>query len=780
MKKISHILSVSVLTCALYAISSPPVLACGPSFVLPVFAMAVRPEQFENYAKGNIGIIHPTFNRSALFVAYRQFNKLPFSEKEQSDLVRNWQAEYENQDVNEKTKDSAINNWIAARKKVSLDGAEPKIYADRTNPDSYSSFYNCTAGAFDNAVKTLDARLEKNKADDANIKDWLHAQDQVFANCSEAADMPSPVAADAPDWLKADRDYQIAAAHFYATQYEEAKTGFEKIAKNSASPWRDLSTYLLARIAIRQASAIAEDETQRDNMLAYYKQAENQLNSVVADASLASVHGAAKQLLNLIQFRLHPDELQAALGKKLIDNTENPNLFQDLTDYRRLLDKGGINKYDDDEEKAKAQTISNQYRKGNELSDWLFTVQSSEKDAYPHALEKWQATKNTAWLVASLMKASADSPEVSNLIAASKSLDKSSAAFLTATYHAVRLQIALGQSDEARKALDAILNDSASMNASAINLLLAERLSLAQDLNEFVKFSQRHAVIFTYDQSEFLLVDVNALPKEGEEDYTKNERAWAKRTMFDADAARIMNTQLPLSVLTQLATHADLPDYLRSGVVLSAWVRAVLLNEQQIAQQLAPELAKLIPELKDQIPMFSAAKEDKAKTYEAVFIMLKNPAMRPLVEQGTGRQATFSAIENYRDNWWCSSNEYAVYNDDTSRKSNDVAITAPSFLSKEQLATAKEENAKINKLALSGSNFLASKVNEWAEFTPKEKRLPEALALAVRATRYGCQNCDTGKISKTAFDVLKKRFASSDWKKKTPYWFKDEGCETAK
>jgi hypothetical protein len=175
-------------------------------------------------------------------------------------------------------------------------------------------------------------------------------------------------------------------------------------------------------------------------------------------------------------------------------------------------------------------------------------------------------------------------------------------------------------------------------------------------------------------------------------------------------------------------------------------------------------------------------KDSKAKSYEAVFIMLKNPAMRPLVAQGTGRQAAFSAIENYRDNWWCNIDEYTVYNNDASHGNTDASVTVPTFLSKEQLALAKDENAKISNLATSGSNFLASKTSEWAESSPKEKRLPEALALAlaVRATRYGCQNCDTGKISKTAFDILKDRFGSSDWKKKTPYWFKDEGCEMAK
>jgi hypothetical protein len=778
MKKIYRVLSVAILTTSLFALSSSPVLACGPSFIVPIFAMDARPENFAQFANGNVGIVHPTLNRSALFVAYRVFNNLPFSAKEQQDLVRNWQAEYENTDINEATKNTAINNWIAARKKIAGNEPEPKIYADRTNPDSYSSFYNCTAGAFDNAVKTLEARLTKTKADDANIKAWLQGQDQVFANCSEAKELPSAVAADAPDWLKADRDYQIAAAQFYATNYEAAKADFEKIAANANSPWHETAAYLLARVAIRQASAISEDTAQRDKMLAYYQQAETQLNKILADTSLASVQGAAKQLLNLINFRLHPETLQQQLAKKLLDGSENPTLFQDVTDYRRLLDKAAIieDEYISNEEKSAAKTTNSQFRQAAELTDWIFTVQSKESEAFKHAVEKWQATKNTAWLVASLMKAPADSSGAANLIAASKSLDKNSAAFLTANYHAIRLQTTLGQTDDARKTLDTLLKERGAMNASAVNQFLAERLTLAQDLDEFVKFSQRHAVQFAYDESEVQLVDVSTAPKDSEDDYTKNERRWLKRTMFDSDAATIMNSQMPISVLKDLALHPDLPDYLKASVALSAWVRAVLLSDEKIAQQLAPELAKLIPELKNQLTNYSQA-TNKTKNYEAVFIMLKHPAMRPWVDQGTGRQASFSGIENYRDNWWCDNTEYMVYRNDASRDSTAAVFPALLLLSKEEVEQAKAENAKIRKLAASGSNFLAEKTTEWASVVPKEKRLPEALALAVRATRYGCQNCDTGKVSKAAFDLLKNRFANSDWKKKTPYWFKDEGCE---
>ena len=50
---------------------------------------------------------------------------------------------------------------------------------------------------------------------------------------------------------------------------------------------------------------------------------------------------------------------------------------------------------------------------------------------------------------------------------------------------------------------------------------------------------------------------------------------------------------------------------------------------------------------------------------------------------------------------------------------------------------------------------------------------PEALHLAVMTTRYSCTDKDTARWSKAAFDLLHKKYPTSPWAKKTPYWFKD-------
>ena len=68
-------------------------------------------------------------------------------------------------------------------------------------------------------------------------------------------------------------------------------------------------------------------------------------------------------------------------------------------------------------------------------------------------------------------------------------------------------------------------------------------------------------------------------------------------------------------------------------------------------------------------------------------------------------------------------------------------------------------------------NYLAQQVIDWAKGHPDDKRVPEALHLAVRATRYGCTNKLTTNHSKKAFDLLHQRYPKSEWARKTKYHF---------
>jgi hypothetical protein len=67
--------------------------------------------------------------------------------------------------------------------------------------------------------------------------------------------------------------------------------------------------------------------------------------------------------------------------------------------------------------------------------------------------------------------------------------------------------------------------------------------------------------------------------------------------------------------------------------------------------------------------------------------------------------------------------------------------------------------------------YLPRIVIEWAKKHPEDARVPEALHLAVRATRYGCQDGKPNPLSREAFNLLHQNYPKSEWAKQTPFWF---------
>jgi hypothetical protein len=60
----------------------------------------------------------------------------------------------------------------------------------------------------------------------------------------------------------------------------------------------------------------------------------------------------------------------------------------------------------------------------------------------------------------------------------------------------------------------------------------------------------------------------------------------------------------------------------------------------------------------------------------------------------------------------------------------------------------------------------------WGKTSKGKDGAPEALALAVKTTRYGCNwHGGHGSYSKAAHDILHKRFGDTAWAAQTPYWF---------
>jgi hypothetical protein len=745
---------VRLLVC--FSLLGPTIsLACGPFTLSTIFVFTVHAAYpLETFARGEVGVVQPSWARSYLTVAYRHLSGVGFTTEEQRQLTELWKDRLEN--GRQLDYDEWIKNWITAREKVAGLTApkEIDVYRSREAPNQYETFLNCQKDAFDNAVSTLNSRIAKYGTDSAAVKTWVETQDQVFSNCHEGKQIPAPAGADVNSADRADRDYQIAAANFYATNFDDATRQFDSIAKDNGSPWQMQSPYLAARSLIRKASLAAPE-----NKAQPLSEAEQRLLAILANRKLSSSHQSTQRLLDLVRLRLRPTERLRELAKKLVTRN-NSSLKQDLWDYTVLLD-GFLEA--SAEEKAKFTSDA----RSDDLTDWLVTIQSSSRASLDHSLERWRSQHSKPWLVASLSKVQGADAQSSELVGAAVKIEPDSAAFPSARFHAVRLLVESGKKDDPRRMLDELLtNKRSKFDGSTSNLLLSLRMRLATNLAEFVKFAPRHPAAISWND------DGREVPAEVTAE-TKTVQPW---DFFDVDATTAFNKQLPLSVLKEAAKSPDLPLHLRSDLVQATWLRAVLLNDLKTADELTPLMKKYFSGATVYLEKFEAVQQPEAKRFAAIFMWLRTPGLEPGVDQGLGREKPVGEQDTYRDNWWCS----AAYPGTAAKPEDEETLPSftaedshvPAFLTSAETAAAAREYAVLNSFG-AAPNYLARQVIQWANTNPTDPRVPEALHLAVNSTRYGCSDKNTGRWSKAAFDLLHRRYGTSVWAKKTKYWFKD-------
>lgn len=322
--------SVSLL---LVAVLLSNALPCGPAYVTPLFDTHAAPDNpYVDFAAGSLGIVKPTYRRAILFAAYRYIAGSGMSQAEQQAAIDVWNADLHNKEFMDNGVETAVKAWVEKRKAVVKDEESlPSIYVERPY-GGYDFFPNCTRNAFETAAETLDARISSHSATDANVKNWVAAQDRVFSNCSSGKHEPEPAPLGAPVWLQKDRDYQIAAARFYSLDYADAKRRFAEIAMDTESPWQETADYLVARTLIRQASLSKTPEAAAP----FYDEAESHLRRFVSGSGKFTA--SAEGLMALVKYRRHPEERVSELAQDL-SSGRGDRFRQDLIDYTWLLDK---------------------------------------------------------------------------------------------------------------------------------------------------------------------------------------------------------------------------------------------------------------------------------------------------------------------------------------------------------------------------------------------------------------------------------------------------------
>jgi hypothetical protein len=415
----------------------------------------------------------------------------------------------------------------------------------------------------------------------------------------------------------------------------------------------------------------------------------------------------------------------------------------------------------------------------DELTDWLFTFQIENSDAYLYSLSKFRQNPSDLWLMTAISKAEKNSPEVARLLDAASRAGRSSPAYPTIAYNVARLYLEQGKTVEARKLLDEILDSPLDLPISSRNKFLGLRLKLAETLEDFIKFALRKPFAFDFDGTsgtidEFIAEQKSWYDRANEdktrEEYDReiderwtHEKLWQEREMFDSATIDAINNHFPLSVLMQLESSPALPDYLRDRFALPIFTRALLLGDVVTLKKIAPQIVADHPEFETQINVILSAKTPGAVQNASLFMVLKNPILSPYVEDGLGKDD--NELNTWDgDDWWCA--PYDTEYDEATGSEVPRNVLKPAFLTAAQSRTGQLERKKLKDLG-DAPQYLGRAVMAWAKRSPLDKRIPESLYTVWGAngwTKYGCGNNEEMKAQ--AGDLLKKRYPGSEWIRK--------------
>jgi hypothetical protein len=184
----------------------------------PVFSTARVPSDAPAFVRGQIGVIRPACQLRYLIGAYRTLQSGKLTDEQASAIIPSPPSQAVLQSADASAQGAAA--WNQARSKVQgVKPADPvwNSYREKNRDGSITFYRNCLDDAFDTARQTLKRRSAQWGPGDPRLQAWVAAQDRVFRNCGgREAEVPDVAAPSTDSLLAADREYQVAAAYFYA------------------------------------------------------------------------------------------------------------------------------------------------------------------------------------------------------------------------------------------------------------------------------------------------------------------------------------------------------------------------------------------------------------------------------------------------------------------------------------------------------------------------------------------------------------------------------------
>ena len=760
---------------------------------------------------GAPGVLMGTSPASLLFIAWRRLHEQPVSDAAATALTMPCCGGFHDSS-------DAVTAWLAARMTVPGAAAiESSLSTERPGPD-YTSVPNCLDDAFRTATKTLQDRTQAHGAASLGVEFWLMTQDAVFRACAKPVAALPALPDAAPDWLRADYRYQSAALAFYNAEFAEAAGAFAAIAQDDVSPWHEIAPYLRVRALLRRGlkSTSAPDLADARHAAAALP-ASNRL------------HDAAANLGNMAQLRGDP----AAASARLTTALSQPTLTgQAAADFKDL------------------QSIA-AHAPPSDLMDWITTfktgaaappmppdttgpaleraraAEASRAAALTHARDRYTATHDAPWLLAVLALMQPGDPAGAPALDAAAALDPAAPAYLTATYHRIRLTLATADPATLRTTLDTILART-DLTGTTRNLFRAERMLVAVDLSELARLSLRTRICTETNgckSQDWGYFGQGAGLFDGPAETAS--RGWG-------DDARYLIDRMALTSRMALGSDPALPAPLQLDLALTNFARAVLVHDEAAVDVLSRQLQTLLPVMAAEFAAIPAAitgaRPGVDRQFAEYLVFAKIPGLRADLLDYTRPTGAIADFNGSWPNWVVLAKPdpsiiapAPILYDNANYQTIDVPAgtdlgdghirlpdvvcdgmcgaggfvpRAPGFLAATAVqATAERRllpppgryadtasftpdrrgafpepvdiNAKPTP-APAGALYVWDFILDYAAKHPQDPRVPEALHWMVHVGHYGQSHNHSGK---RAFLLLKSRYPTSSWARQNQFYY---------
>lgn len=764
-----------------------PAQTCGPDWPEAVFVKTNGPDApYDAFVRGRLGVPQTGYRVRNLVIVYRSLSGLPLSPEEQSAAVKansHFDSTWGTDQQNPSLLHSGFLSWIEARKSFGpVDGFVPQNPFGTQDAWQFdSNFGNCLDDAFSNAANTLRDRIAAYGNHSSDVVEWVRGQDAVFQNCGEKKVSLAALPASAPQWLRYDRAYQQGAALFYERKYDDALSAFSAIAEDSHSPWSTLSRYLVGRIMVTRAVALEayypppeatqskepSPEERLNNYLSQLRAARTELLAMRNEPRMQSLTHAIDGMLDRVNARLEPKLQQRTLASRMTASIPDPNFYQDVLDLSYLRsDNVAAN---DEALNHRPEIVvpppaNDAERRAADFLGWIKAFQAGDE---AESLQHWNSSHSKPWLVAALMNAKAGAPGVAELLQAGAEVPPNETAYPAVTYHRLRLLPANAATrDELLRVLPQLI---ANDGVSTHNLFAELNARTAPDLNTWLGQAARRPAVEEVMDGEY------EPDKEPKQQPCGPALRVLDTSLFAPDVATVLNTRLPLRLLTQAAESTILPPSLRFQVAQAAWTRAVLLDRRETAARLSSILIGCNANWQPALAAYNRATSVKDRKATALVALMRFASTEPNVREGNYREDGFATYSEYRDNWWCftippakrvESGDDAVWGF-TSLAHPDVPD--PVFVTSEDRAEATKEIAALRAIPRA-SDYLPAEAFAWQRAYPKDPRAPELLGQAFRVVRNACTDKKSTETERQLFLTLHNKYPKNEWTLRYKSW----------